>query len=206
MKCVGGLELATLVFMDLEEHNDGEIEIKGLRYRQMDQRIIDTGYGLERFCWAAAGTPTIYETVYPESVKNLRDLSKFNVIVDSLDIPVDIDTLLGELSRLAGILNIDVGTDAEELYSSLADRISQDGAPISVSQLKSITEPLALIYAIPDHLQALCSMLGDGLVPSNSKANIARMLVEEYKDEEDLGIDIKAESKPASGRRIGRYR
>ena len=190
---VGGLELATLVFMDLEEHNDGEIEIKGLRYRQMDQRIIDTGYGLERFCWAAAGTPTIYETVYPESVKNLRDLSKFNVIVDSLDIPVDIDTLLGELSRLAGILNIDVGTDAEELYSSLADRISQDGAPISVSQLKSITEPLALIYAIPDHLQALCSMLGDGLVPSNSKAGyLARMLARRVcRMKEDLGIDIK---------------
>ena len=107
---VGGLELATLVFMDLEEHNDGEIEIKGLRYRQMDQRIIDTGYGLERFCWAAAGTPTIYETVYPESVKNLRDLSKFNVIVDSLDIPVDTE-LLG--NYLGWQLNINVGTDVE---------------------------------------------------------------------------------------------
>ena len=167
---VGGLELATLVFMDLEEHQEGEIEIKGLMYRQMDQKIIDTGYGLERFCWAAAGTPTIYETVYPESVHFLRKLAKFDDMVDSLEIPLDIDTLLGELSRLAGILNIDVGTDADALYSSLADRISQNEASISVSQLKSITEPLALIYAIPDHLQALCSMLGDGLVPSNSKA------------------------------------
>ena len=27
---VGGLELATLVFMNLEEHEDGDIEIKGL--------------------------------------------------------------------------------------------------------------------------------------------------------------------------------
>ena len=55
---VGGLELATLVFMDLEEHEDGDVVIKGLRYKKMDQKIIDTGYGLERFCWAAAGTPT----------------------------------------------------------------------------------------------------------------------------------------------------
>ena len=65
---VGGLELATLVFMSLEEHEEGDVEIKGLRYRDMPLQIIDTGYGLERFCWAAAGTPTIYEAIYPESV------------------------------------------------------------------------------------------------------------------------------------------
>ena len=69
---VGGLELATLVFMNLEEHDDGDIEIKGLKYREMDLQIIDTGYGLERFCWAAAGTPTIYEAIYPESVSWLK--------------------------------------------------------------------------------------------------------------------------------------
>ena len=43
---VGGLELATLVFMNLEEHEEGDIEIKGLNYREMDLQIIDTGYGL----------------------------------------------------------------------------------------------------------------------------------------------------------------
>ena len=32
---VGGLELATLVFMDLEEHEAGDVEIKGLKYRRM---------------------------------------------------------------------------------------------------------------------------------------------------------------------------
>ena len=35
------------------------IEIKGIKYREMELQIIDTGYGLERFCWAAAGTPNI---------------------------------------------------------------------------------------------------------------------------------------------------
>ena len=174
---VGGLELATLVFMDLEEHEDGEVTIKGLNYRKMDQKIIDTGYGLERFCWAAAGTPTIYEAVYPESVSELRALSKFDEKVLSKNLPYDTEHLLGELSKLAGILNIDVGTDAEELYVSLADHLSTAEFKISVAQLKEITEPLALIYAIPDHLQAICSMLGDGLVPSNSKAGyLPRML------------------------------
>ncbi len=77
---VGGLELATLVFMNLEEHEEGRIEIKGLRYREMDLQIIDTGYGLERFCWAAAGTSTIYDAIYPESVNWLKDLAGFEVI------------------------------------------------------------------------------------------------------------------------------
>ena len=43
------LELATLVFVNLEEHPEGEIELKGDKYREMPLHIIDTGYGLERF-------------------------------------------------------------------------------------------------------------------------------------------------------------
>ena len=47
---VGGLELATLVFMNLEEDDEGDITIKGQKYSEMKLQIIDTGYGLERFC------------------------------------------------------------------------------------------------------------------------------------------------------------
>jgi alanyl-tRNA synthetase len=174
---VGGLELATLVFMNLEESEDGDIEIKGLRYKEMDLQIIDTGYGLERFCWAAAGTPTIYEAIYPESVAWLKELSGFDQMASSLGIGGDIDSLFGELSRLAGILNIDVGTDAEALYDKLIVRLSENGIDLSADELKRVTDPLSSIYAIPDHMHALCNMLGDGLVPSNSKAGyLARML------------------------------
>ena len=45
---VGGLELATLVFMNLAEDEDGDVEIKGVKYSEMPLQIIDTGYGLER--------------------------------------------------------------------------------------------------------------------------------------------------------------
>ena len=174
---VGGLELATLVFMNLEESEDGDIEIKGLRYKEMDLQIIDTGYGLERFCWAAAGTPTIYEAIYPESVAWLKELSGLDSMDSSLGAGVDIDSLLGELSRLAGILNIDVGTDADALYDELIVSLSKTGINLSADELKRVTGPLSSIYAIPDHMHALCNMLGDGLVPSNSKAGyLARML------------------------------
>ena len=174
---VGGLELATLVFMNLEESEDGDIEIKGLRYKEMALQIIDTGYGLERFCWAAAGTPTIYEAIYPDSVAWLKQLCGFDSMTSSLDLGVEMDALLGELSRLAGILNIDVGTDVQALYDKLVERLSESGIDLSVDQLKRVTEPLSSIYAIPDHMHALCNMLGDGLVPSNTKAGyLARML------------------------------
>ena len=175
---VGGLELATLVFMNLEEDEEGEIMIKGQRYSEMKLQIIDTGYGLERFCWAAAGTPTIYEAIYPESIDWLKKISGFDSFLDSLDVKVEMEVLLSELSRLAGILNIDVGTDVEELYRNLSERLSDNGISISMDELKKVTEPLSSIYAIPDHMHAICNMLGDGLVPSNSKAGyLVRMLV-----------------------------
>ena len=191
---VGGLELATLVFMNLEEHEKGDIEIKGLRYREMDLQIIDTGYGLERFCWAAAGTPTIYEAIYPESVDWLKSLAGFDEMVSSLDLSAQTEVLLGELSRLAGILNIDVGTDVDSLYSILCERMVESGLDISVGELKRLTEPLSGIYAIPDHMHAICNMLGDGLVPSNAKAGyLVRMLsrrVCRMKEDLDLNVSL----------------
>lgn len=188
---VGGLELATLVFMNLEEREDGDVEIKGIRYGEMPLQIIDTGYGLERFCWAAAGTPTIYEAIYPESVSWLQAESDFHSRLTQLG-DVDIDSLLSELSRLAGILNIDVGTDVESLYTRLCERLEDRGISLSVDQLKSVTEPLSSIYAIPDHMHALCNMLGDALVPSNAKAGyLARMLARRVcRMKDDLGLSM----------------
>ncbi len=191
---VGGLELATLVFMNLEEHEGGDVKIKGLRYREMELQIIDTGYGLERFCWAAAGTPTIYEAIYPESVDWLKSLAGFEKMVSELDLSVETDVLLGELSRLAGILNIDVGTDVDSLYSILSERLVESGLDVPVGELKRLTEPLSGIYAIPDHMHAICNMLGDGLVPSNTKAGyLVRMLsrrVCRMKDDLDLDVSL----------------
>ncbi len=189
---VGGLELATLVFMNLEEHEDGDIQIKGLRYREMDLQIIDTGYGLERFCWAAAGTPTIYEAIYPESVSWLKETIGFESMVNDLNLDVDTTALLSELSKLAGILNIDVGTNVNSLYTRLIERLNSQNIKISVSDLKRITEPLSSIYAIPDHMHALCNMLGDGLIPSNTKAGyLARMLARRVcRMKSDLNLNV----------------
>lgn len=188
---VGGLELATLVFMNLEEHPEGDVELKGDRYREMPLQIIDTGYGLERFCWAAAGTPTIYEAIYPDTVEWLKQLSGFENIAKQWS-ELNLDDVLGEMSRLNGIMNIEAGVDGEKLRSIFIERLSQRGHVLSEEQFSSITEPLARIYAIPDHLHALCNMLGDGLVPSNAKAGyLARMMARRtLRLRDELGLDV----------------
>ena len=190
---VGGLELATLVFMDMEEHPEGDVELKGDRYRKMPLQIIDTGYGLERFCWAAAGTPTIYEAIYPESVAWLKDLAGFQDVAQQWP-DLDLDRLLGEMSRLNGIMNIEAGVDGDKLVDLFLTRLKERGVEITSEQFIAITEPLSHIYAIPDHMHALCNMLGDGLVPSNAKAGyLARMLarrVLRMRDELSLEVTL----------------
>ena len=188
---VGGLELATLVFMDMEEHPDGDIELKGDMYRTMPLQIIDTGYGLERFCWAAAGTPTIYEAIYPETVSWLKEIAGFDQVANRWP-SLDLDGLLSEMSRLNGIMNIEAGVDGDHLVHLFLTKLNERGVDITAEQFSSVTEPLANIYAIPDHLHALCNMLGDGLVPSNAKAGyLARMLARRVlRMRDELGIDV----------------
>lgn len=188
---VGGLELATLVFMNLEESEDGDIELKGDRYKEMPLQIIDTGYGLERFCWAAAGTPTIYEAIYPETVEWLKTISGFSDVAAKLA-GLDLDNLLGEMSRLNGIMNIEPGVDGEQLSQLFITRLAERGVELTQEQFMAVTEPLSRIYAIPDHLHALTHMLGDGLVPSNAKAGyLARMLARRIlRMRDDLGVNL----------------
>ena len=188
---VGGLELATLVFMNLEEHVDGDVEIKGVKYTEMPLQIIDTGYGLERFCWAAAGTPTIYESIYPESVAWLKEQAGFSAEMFDMT-QSDLDSLLGEMSRLFGIMNIEVGSDGERMREVFLTRLGERGHSIDSEMFAAITEPLSKIYAIPDHMHALANMLGDGLVPSNAKAGyLARMIARRVlRMRDDLGLDV----------------
>ena len=61
---VAGLELATLVFMMYVREGD--------RLKPMPLRVVDTGYGLERFVWASRGSKTAYEAVFGPEYEELR--------------------------------------------------------------------------------------------------------------------------------------
>jgi len=182
---VGGLEVATLVFMNLEEHPEGEIEIKGERYRKMDNYIVDTGYGLERFVWASKGTPTVYDAVFPEVVDTIMDNS--NVKFSREDERVK--RIVGESSKLAGIMGELRGEKLNQLRNSVARTVG-----VSVEELEAIVVPLEKVYSLADHTRCILFMLGDGLVPSNAGAGyLARLMIRRslrIAEELELGVDI----------------
>ncbi|MGC8645503.1 MAG: alanine--tRNA ligase [Thermoplasmata archaeon] len=148
---VRGLEVATLVFMDMVEDRNGDVEIDGTRYRKMENRIVDTGYGIERFTWLSQGTETIYDALYSGIVSILMKET-------GLERPRSFSVYMDAASR-------EDGSDANVL-SKMGQEERYD------------VERMSSIYMLADHTRAITFLLFDGLVPSNSKAGyVLRMMI-----------------------------
>ncbi len=182
-----GLEVATLVFMQWEQDPAGDINVKGDTYKEMDLTIVDTGYGLERFVWASQGTPTIYESVFPETI---------SLLVEELDNDPRKDPktskILAEHAKLSSILDVDTGAKLNNLRKQVPDRLAERGIDTTPSQLAERLAPLEAAYAIADHSRCLTFMLGDGIVPSNVRDGyLARLLIRKsLRLMDEAGIDI----------------
>jgi len=175
-----GLELATLVFMSMEQDPDGEYEMKdGNRYSPMDTYIVDTGYGLERWTWMSQGTPTVYEAIYPEMIEVLKEHAGITHSAEQAE-------LLHRAAKLAGHMDIDEAEDMATARDTIADRLD-----VSTTELEDLMEPMEDVYAIADHCRALAYMLGDGIVPSNvGTGYLARMVLRRTKRLTDrVGVD-----------------
>jgi len=174
-----GVELATLVFMSLEADEDGDYELKGERFSKMDRRIVDTGYGLERWTWVSQGTPTVYESVYPDMIAFLKD----NAGIDHGEAEAE---LVHRAAKLAGHMDIDEAEDMEVARDNIARELD-----VSTTRLGQLMEPLEDIYAIADHCRTLAYMFGDGIVPSNvGSGYLARMVLRRTKRLVDnVGVD-----------------
>jgi alanyl-tRNA synthetase len=165
---VAGLELATLVFMDLKAVAGGTIEIKGERYEKMPNYIVDTGYGLERFVWASKGSPTIYDAIFPGMVRKVADLAG---VEHDLGDP-EYSEIFAQNARLAGMVDLDAYS-MKDLRAKIAGSIG-----ISPEKLEKTIEPMERVYAVVDHTRCLAYMLGDGIIPSNVKAGyLARLVI-----------------------------
>jgi alanyl-tRNA synthetase len=166
---IRGLEVATLVFMNLVADKNGDIELKGERYKKMDLYIVDTGYGLERFVWGSNGAPTIYDAIFPEVVNELMALAG---IEHSLKDP-EYSNILAMNAKLAGYMDVSSKANLMLLRKQIASEIGLD-----VDKLNKILEPVEAVYAIADHSRCLAFMLGDGIIPSNVKAGyLARLVI-----------------------------
>jgi alanyl-tRNA synthetase len=164
---IGGLELATLVFMDLKAVAGGSIEIKGECYERMENYIVDTGYGLERFVWASKGSPTIYDAIFPEIVEEVAGLAGAE---HDLTDP-EYAQIFAQNARLAGMVDLEAAS-MKELRERIAASIG-----VAPQRLEAAISPMERVYAVTDHTRCLAFMFGDGIIPSNVKAGYLARLV-----------------------------
>ncbi|MDY6985440.1 MAG: alanine--tRNA ligase [Candidatus Thermoplasmatota archaeon] len=182
-----GLELVTLVFMSLRLANESDEDttvIEGERYTPMDMRIVDTGYGLERLAWASQGTPTVYNAIYPQMIDDL--LSKAGIDINDEETAAIVE----ESSRLAG--GMSVSRNIKLFREQCSNRLKLLGYSIEPEQIAEVIEPIEKVYTICDHTKCIALMLGDGIVPSNTRAGyLARLMIRRsLKILQDLRIDV----------------
>ncbi|MCE5214240.1 MAG: alanine--tRNA ligase [Methanobacterium sp.] len=153
--CVRGVELATLVFIKYRTTPQG--------YKDIPLKIVDTGYGLERFAWISQGTATAYEASFGPVINKLKQMGK---------VKVD-DHILAENARVAGMMDIEDISDLKTLRMKVAKRLN-----IPIDELITATKPIESVYIIADHTRCLAFMLADGVVPSNIKDGyLARLIL-----------------------------
>lgn len=199
---IGGLEVATLVFMSLGRQKTGEkgYELNGEMYYPMKLRIVDTGYGLERFVWASKGSPTIYDAVFPEMVSHVMGLAGLDHMLGNKDYA----KILALNAKYAGLMDIS-GTNLFNLRKKVAAAID-----ISPDKLDKMITPVEKAYAICDHTRCLAYMLGDCIVPSNVREGyLARLvirrtlrLMNDLKITEPLADLIEQQTRILSNRRF----
>ena len=152
---IGGVEAATLVFMEYEIENGKKVP--------MDMQVVDTGYGLERLTWLSQGTPTAYDAIFGDVLQKIVRLA---------DIKSN-SKILGEYSRVAGLMKVETALDLRQLRANTASRLG-----MTAEELLKQVEPLENAYNICDHSRALAFLLNDGVVPSNVRRGyFARLLI-----------------------------
>lgn len=167
---IGGLEVATLVFMSLGRQKTSQpgIDLNGEMYYPMKTRVVDTGYGLERFVWASKGSPTIYDAVFPEMVSLVMGAAGLSHMLENKEFT----KILALNAKFAGLMNI-TGSNLYQLRKKVASNID-----VPLDKLDRMITPIEKVYAIVDHTRCLAYMLGDCIVPSNVREGyLARLVI-----------------------------
>ena len=153
---VGGLELATLVFM--------KYKVVDGRYEEIPLKIVDTGYGVERIAWYTQKTPTAFQAIFGGLVEKYRKL---------LGVEEPEEKLLWGAFRAAGNLDPE---DPQSLKSYYARVSRYTGIDVD-TVIEELTRE-ARLYSVLDHAKTIALMLGDGIVPSNTgEGYLARLVI-----------------------------
>ncbi len=160
---VGGLELATLVFMDMKEDPNGSVEIEGIRFSPMPMKIVDTGYGLERFVWMSQAEPSVFDALYGDFIDYLLSL-----------------------------LKIEKPDNYRDIIKKFVTALDKNKIDFTEKEWEFINT-IRKIHIITDHTRTIVFMLNDGAVPSNVKAGyLARLVLRRFfRMVEDLSLQDK---------------
>ena len=141
---VRGLEAGNAVFTAFEGDPAS--------YRDLPEKVVDMGAGLERLSWITTGTPTYYDTCFAPVLAQMTERSK-----------VEYDKKLFErYSKLAGAMNLDE-------YPTLSDarKVIAKSLGVDADFLAKALGPMQAMYAVADHARTLLFAVTDGLPPSN---------------------------------------
>jgi alanyl-tRNA synthetase len=151
---VGGLEVATLVFMQYKVVN-GE-------FVKLPIRTVDTGYGLDRFAWLSQGVPSCFHAVYGKLLDEVFAMAELKVDND----------LLFSVAKYSGLVSVDKNANRLAARRKVAKFVGWD-----VNELDKVLIPVENAFAVVDHTKCLSFMLSEGIVPSNiHEGYLARLL------------------------------
>jgi len=148
----GGLELETLVFMKFVE--------SGGKYVEMPMKVVDTGYGIERFSWVSQGTPTAFEAIFPSLV---------GIFADEAGLSLPPREKLIKMTQ-ASIYALSDPSVADSLMAKAMNMSNEE-------YLKEI-KPYQYLGGLLDHTKTIAFLLADGVIPSNAgEGYLARLIL-----------------------------
>jgi len=130
-----GLEIVNAVFTEFSYVN----EIK-----ELPKKVVDVGWGFERVLWFRNGTLSLFESLFPKTLK------KLNISFDK--------ELYENFAKKASILGKEARIDSKTLSKILN------------KEEKEIEEglmPLLSSFVVLDHIRTLLFAISDGALPSN---------------------------------------
>ena len=151
---IGGLEVATLVFMQYKVVND--------EFVKLPIRTVDTGYGLDRFAWLSQGAPSCFHAVYGGLLDKIFRMAGLKVD----------DELLSRVAKYSGLVSVDKTANRLDARRRVAKLV---GMPMD--ELDKVLAPIENAFAVADHTKCLSFILSEGVVPSNiQEGYLARLL------------------------------
>ena len=140
----GGLEIVNNVFTQFE-YVDNKI-------RELDNKVVDVGWGFERVLWFYTGYSNAYEAAFSETLAKVRKQVK-----------VEFDPeLYGRFAVHGGELNRDEVSNVSEVEKRILKNTG-----ISQKDYDTKIKPMQALYAVIDHVRTLLFAITDGSLPSN---------------------------------------